>query len=219
VIPARAVNQRPVRLPLGPVGFARISGVSRETLDRLSAYVELLSVWNRRINLVGRNTMGDLWRRHILDSAQLYPLLPPRTRVLVDLGSGAGLPGLVLAAMGVAEVHLIESDQRKAAFLREAVRVMEVPAVVHPERIEKIAPIAADAVTARALADLSQLIEFAEKFINSRTLFLFLKSSGVESELAAARARFTMQEELVPSRSDPAGVIVKLNAVARKPAS
>src|SRR5580698_1274690 len=97
------VNVRPVRLPLGPTGFARVTGVSRETLDRLVAYVELLELWNRRINLVGRNTIGDIWRRHILDAAQLYPMLPARTKVLVDLGSGAGLPGLVLALMGVPE--------------------------------------------------------------------------------------------------------------------
>ena len=85
-------------------------------MARLEAYVALLAAWNRRINLVGANTLGDVWRRHILDSAQLFPLLPEKTRIVVDLGSGAGLPGLVLAVMGVPEVHLIESDQRKAAF-------------------------------------------------------------------------------------------------------
>src|SRR5579872_6350644 len=113
---------------LGRDGFAKRIVVSRETLDRLTLYVELLIAWNRRINLVGANTIGDIWRRHILDSAQLMPLLPDGTRVVVDVGSGAGLPGLVLAMLGVPEVHLVESDQRKAAFLREAQRVTGTPA-------------------------------------------------------------------------------------------
>src|SRR5262249_35042671 len=115
-----AANVRPARLPLGPAGFARVSGVSRETLEKLSGYVELLSQWNRRINLVSANTMGDVWRRHILDCAQLAKYLPRSARVVVDLGAGAGLPGLILGAMGVPEMHLIESDLRKSAFLREA---------------------------------------------------------------------------------------------------
>lgn len=208
-----AINQRPVRLPLGPAGFARIAHVSRETLDRLEAYVALLSAWNARINLVGRNTMGDVWRRHILDSAQLFALLPQRTRVLVDLGSGAGLPGLILAAMGVPEVHLIESDQRKAAFLREAVRVTGVAATVHAARVEDVPPFAADAITARALADLSQLIEISDKFRVTRTLSLFLKGASVEGELLAAQARRRMQASMLPSRSHPGGIVLRLEAI------
>jgi 16S rRNA (guanine527-N7)-methyltransferase len=208
-----AINQRPVRLPLGPVGFARIAHVSRETLERLEAYVALLSAWNARINLVGRNTMGDVWRRHILDSAQLFALLPRRTRVLVDLGSGAGLPGLILAAMGVPEVHLIESDQRKAAFLREAVRVTGVAATVHAARIEDVPAFAADAITARALADLTQLIEISEKFRVARTLSLFLKGASVEAELLAAQARWRMQASMLPSCSDPGGIVLRLEAI------
>lgn len=210
-----AINQRPVSLPLGPVGFARVTSVSRETLERMSCFVDLLQAWNRRINLVGRNTIGDIWRRHILDSAQLYPLLPPRCRVLVDLGSGAGLPGLVLALMGVPEVHLIEADQRKAAFLREAIRVTEATATVHCERIERVPPFFADVVTARALANLTQLIDISERFMNIRTLCLFLKGRSAETELAQARERWNMSAELLPSCSDPAGIIVKLAAVQR----
>ena len=210
---------RPARLPLSATGFARVSGVSRETLVRLSAYVDLLEQWNRRINLVGRNTMGDIWRRHILDAAQLYPLLPRQARIVVDLGSGAGIPGLVLAAMGVAEMHLIESDQRKAAFLREAVRVMDIPAIVHPERIEKLPAFGADVVTARALADLPELLYIAEKFIQPRTICLFLKGKSVEDELTTASGSWAMAAERLPSRSDPAGVILKLEAVRRKGAA
>jgi len=213
-----AVNQRPVRLPLGPVGFARLTNVSRETLERLEAYVRLLTAWNARINLVGRNTMGDIWRRHILDSAQLFPMLPPRTRCLVDLGTGAGLPGLVLAIMGIMEVHLLEADLRKVAFLREAVRITGVNASIHPERIEDVAPFPADAVTARALAPLDQLIDISKKFRNLRTISLFLKGEAAQDELAVAQARWQMQAGLVPSRSDPRGAILRLESIVARPA-
>lgn len=212
-----SANVRPVRLALGPTGFARISGVSRETLDRLAAYVELLGQWNRRINLVGANTMGDVWRRHVLDCAQLYKLLPRQTRVVVDLGSGAGLPGLVLAAMGIAEMHLVESDLRKAAFLREAARIMDVPVTLHPERIERVAGFAADAITARACASLSQLIDFSEKFVVPRTVCLFLKGETAGEELAAAQPGWTMTAESIASLSDPSGMIVKLSGIRRAP--
>src|SRR3954469_13124540 len=99
-----------------------LTGVSRETRERLDIYADLLRKWQRSINLVGPRTVGDLWNRHFLDSAQLLPLMPPGVSVLVDFGSGAGFPGLVLAILGVKQVHLIESDQRKATFLREVAR-------------------------------------------------------------------------------------------------
>ena len=98
--------------PLGPEGFAELVPVSRETLARFEAYAELLTRWSARINLVGRDTLSDLWRRHILDSAQLQRFLPPSARSLIDLGSGAGLPGLVLAILGVPDVELVEADSR-----------------------------------------------------------------------------------------------------------
>jgi 16S rRNA (guanine527-N7)-methyltransferase len=210
-----AVNIRPVRLPLNETGFARISGVSRETLDRLRVYVELLGQWNRRINLVSANTLGDVWRRHILDCAQLAKLLPRHTQIVVDLGSGAGLPGLILAAMGVPQLHLIESDLRKTAFLREAARVMDVAATIHPERIERVPAFVADVVVARACAPLGQLIEYSEKFLSVRSVCLFLKGEAVGDELTAAGAAWAMSAELVPSASDPAGRIVKLSAIRR----
>ena len=208
-------NVRPVRLPLGAAGFARVSGVSRETLEKLTAYVELLSQWNRRINLVSANTMGDVWRRHILDCAQLAKYLPRQARIAVDLGAGAGLPGLVLAAMGVPEIHLIESDLRKSAFLREAARIMDVPVALHPERIEKVAGFPADAVVARACASIGQLIDFSEKFLSRQTVCLYLKGENAGAELAAAQASWSMAAESIPSLSDPSGVIVKLSAIRR----
>lgn len=206
---------RPVRLPLGPTGFARVSGVSRETLEKLSAYVELLCQWNRRINLVSANTMGDVWRRHILDCAQLAKYLPRQTRVVVDLGAGAGLPGLILAAMGVPEMHLVESDLRKSAFLREAARIMDVAVTLHPERIEKVPAFAADAVVARACAPLQQLIDYSEKFLSPASVCLFLKGESAGDELAAAKVVWRADAETIPSLSDPSGVVLKLSAVGR----
>lgn len=214
-MPPMAAKARPVRLPLGQAGFARVSGVSRETLDKLTAYVELLSRWNRRINLVSANTMGDVWRRHILDCAQLAKHLPPQARVVVDLGAGAGLPGLVLAAMGVPEMHLVESDLRKSVFLREAARIMDVAVTLHPERIERVAAFAADGVLARACAPVEQLIDFAEKFLTPKTVCLFLKGENAGEELADTRASWSMTSEMIPSLSDPSGVILKLSAISR----
>ncbi len=202
---------------MSAAGFAKIANVSRETMARLEAYVALLAAWNRRINLVGANTLGDVWRRHILDSAQLFPLLPEKTRIVVDLGSGAGLPGLVLAILGVAEIHLIESDQRKAAFLREAKRVTESSNVtVHAERAEKIGRFQADAVVARAVAPLNQLLYIAEPFLTAHSLCLFLKGKAAEAELLEARKTWRMKAETLPSRADPAGVILRLGGVSRE---
>jgi 16S rRNA (guanine527-N7)-methyltransferase len=211
----RAPNTRPTRLHLGVQGFARLFPVSRETLDRLTLYVDLLERWNARINLVGRDTMGDVWRRHILDSAQLFRLVPPRARVLVDLGSGAGLPGLILAILGVPEVHLVETDQRKAAFLREALRITGTAAQLHVRRIEALTPFPADIVTARALAPLADLLDFAEPFIGPSTVCLFLKGKAADDELTRAGQAWKMRVERVPSASDPSGTILRLENLAR----
>ena len=124
--------------------FRQAAGVSRETLERLTAYADLLVKWQAKINLVGPDTIPSLWRRHFLDSAQVFPLLPQGIHRLVDMGSGAGFPGLVLAVMGVGDVHLIESDARKCAFLREAARITGTPVTVHNARIENLAPLGAD---------------------------------------------------------------------------
>lgn len=204
------VNDRPVSTRLTPEGFAKLAAVSRETLDRLQAYVALLTAWNRRINLVGANTIGDVWRRHILDSAQLMPLLPDKTRVVVDVGSGAGLPGLVLAMLGVPEMHLVESDQRKAAFLREAQRVTSTSVIIHSQRAERMAPIAADAIVARAVAPVDNLLLMVDKFRKPHTICLFLKGKGVEEELTHLPPALKMKAQILPSRSDPTGRILRL---------
>jgi 16S rRNA (guanine527-N7)-methyltransferase len=200
---------------LTPSQLQAQTGVSRETLARLETYVALLIAWNRRINLVGPNTIGDIWRRHILDSAQLFPLIPTTAVRLVDLGSGAGLPGLILAIMGVPEVHLVESDQRKVAFMREAARVTGSKIVLHPQRVEKLPGFAADIITARALAPVPDLLDLASNFVASHSILLFLKGQAVQGELTQARKEWRMRETLHPSLSDPSGTIVRLEQVIR----
>jgi 16S rRNA (guanine527-N7)-methyltransferase len=190
-------------------------GVSRETFARLARYVDLLRQWNARVNLVSRLSLDDAWRRHVLDSAQLHPLIPAEARVLVDLGSGAGFPGLVLAILGVPEVHLIESDARKCAFLREAARVTETSVSIHAQRIEATAPLAADVITARALAPLPDLLDLAVPFLQPHTMCVFLKGKNAAEELRQARLRRQMKDTVVPSRTDPDASVVIIEQVGR----
>ena len=201
--------------PLTVEEFVAASSVSRETLARLEAHLRLLTLWQSRLNLVGSKTLADPWRRHYLDSAQLEPLLPVVAHRTVDLGSGAGFPGLVLAAMGVPDVHLVESDTRKVAFLREAARSMDVRVSIHARRIERLAPLQADVVTARALAPLDSLLRLATPVGGARATYILPKGRQVAAELTVARARWHMKAELVPSLTDPEGRIVVLREVRR----
>lgn len=198
-----------------PEEFQATTGVSRETLDRLRAYAELLVRWQAKINLVGPDTIPDLWRRHFLDSAQLIPLLPQSIHRVMDMGSGAGFPGLVLAVMGAPDVHLIESDARKCAFLREVARVTGTRATIHNCRIEKVPPLAADLVTARALAPLEKLLDWAAPHMAPGAQCLFLKGRGSEDELTAAAKEWNISVGRVPSLSDPSGAILHLKEVSR----
>ncbi len=201
--------------PLDPHGFAALSGVSRETLERLEAYAGLLVRWSARINLVGAHTLGDLWRRHFLDSAQLVTHVPQGTQSLMDLGSGAGFPGLVLAISGVSGVELIEADARKCAFLREAARVAAAPVVIRNARIEAVSPRIVDVVTARGCAPLDRLLDLAQPFIGPDTVCLFPKGEQAMQELTAAQQAWTMDATCHDSRTDPRGVILCLRRVAR----
>jgi 16S rRNA (guanine527-N7)-methyltransferase len=203
--------------PLGADGFAAATGVSRETLQRLEVYAALLLAWSVRINLVSRTTLDDLWRRHFLDSAQLFPLIPAEAQSLVDLGSGAGFPGLALAILGIPGVELIEADSRKAAFLREAARMTGTSVIIRGCRIEAVSPHAADVVTARACAPLDRLLTLGERFIGPRTTCLFLKGERVEEELTAAGKAWTMTTSRHPSRADPGGSVLLLQQVVREP--
>ena len=188
--------------------------VSRETLERIDAFVELFLRWQRAVHLVAAADLSKLWTRHIADSLQLIEFAPAANK-WVDLGSGGGFPGLVIAlAFGAREkgfVHLIESDQRKAAFLRDAIRLTRAPATVYAERVESAAKrLAADAdvVTARALAPLPRLLELAAPFFARGIPALFPKGQDVDNELTESTKSWNIQATIVPSRTHPHGKIV-----------
>ena len=201
--------------PLTRAEAGELLDVSRETLDRLEVYLDLLARWQRRINLVGAATLADPWRRHVLDSGQLWRVWPSGARVLVDLGSGAGLPGLVLAVLGAPETHLVESDRRKAAFLREAARACEASATVHAVRIEDLPPLGADVVAARALAPLPELLALAESQLRPGAVCLFPKGRAAESELTLARETWKMAVDRRASLSDPDGQVLIISESRR----
>ena len=202
--------------PLDAAGFAALVAVSRETLGKLEAYLDLLQQWQKAINLVGKSTLDDAWRRHVLDSAQLFRHLPKGPARLADIGSGAGLPGLVLAIMGAAEVHLVEADRRKAQFLREAARQLQLGNVrVHAARIESL-DLAVDVVTARALAPLSELLSLAAPLLAPGGRLLLLKGRNVEAELTAAGKHWTMRVAVEPSLADLRGRVLILDGVCAR---
>ncbi len=203
--------------PLTPAEFAQAVNVSRETLERLEQYLVLLQRWQKAINLVGPKTLADPWRRHLLDSAQLNQHLPAQTGLIVDLGSGAGLPGMILAILGRSKVHLVESDQRKAQFLKEATRNLNLDVTVHAERIEAMKPLSAHVLTARALAPLPRLLDLASPLIERDTLCFFLKGQHATDELTAARKSWMMRSRCLPSLSDPSAAILKLWEIERAP--
>ena len=202
--------------PFGPAEFAETAHVSRETLARFQTYAALLAKWTRAINLVAASTIDDLWRRHFWDSAQLQPLIGPSARTILDIGSGAGFPGLVLAILNPERtVHLCESDQRKAAFLREVARATETNVTVHAQRIEALEPFATDLITARALAPIAEILGFCEKFINPSTQFLLLKGRQAHKELTDAKKIWNIDAAVHKSRSDDSGLIVQITKASR----
>ena len=200
----------------------RIVPVSRETLERLDAFVPLFLKWQRAVQLVAASTLPNLWTRHIADSLQLLDLAYD-AKTWADLGTGGGFPGLVLAIARAKEpgwlMHLIESDTRKAAFLREAVRVTGAAAKVHAERIESVAKRLGkvDVVTARALAPLPRLIGLAAPLLEQGARGIFLKTQYVGEELTDTTKSWSIKSTVVPSLTDSRGRIVIVDSVSRAP--
>jgi 16S rRNA (guanine527-N7)-methyltransferase len=199
-----------------------LTPVSRETEQRLDRLVELLGQWQTKTNLVAPSTLPHLWTRHIADSLQLLPLAA-EAKTWMDLGSGGGFPGVViacaLAEISDAAVHLVERNAKKAAFLREALRVTAAPGIVHLSDIEDTVDRFAgriDCVTARALAPLHQLIGFAEPLLARGTKALFLKGQDIEVELTEATKYWNIQPHLHSSRTGGQGWIVELDQVERR---
>lgn len=204
-----------------PETFAQLFDVSRETKQRLEDYVALLGRWNHRINLVARRALNDVWSRHIADSAQLLNLAPPNAATWIDLGSGAGFPGLVVAVMAAErhpglQVRLVESDRRKAAFLAEVIRQTSISAKVEACRIEGLPAERQDVISARALAPLEQLCSLAQRFVGPHSVLLFPKGARLESELTAAAALWHIRAERIPSRTDPAAAVLVIRELRKR---
>ncbi len=218
---AAARRTRGASAPLGAADVSAKLGLSCEEIRRLEVLVAALERWQARINLVGAASLADVWRRHVLDSAQLLPLIPTGARTLLDLGSGAGFPGLVLAILGrdrapELRVHLVESNARKCAFLGEVVGASGCIAEIHNRRIEAMKPFAADVVTARACAPLGRLLGHTEPFLGPGTRCLFLKGRNVERELTDSQESWNMRTTRITSVSDPEGVVLILEEVSRR---
>lgn len=197
-------------------GFGALSNESRERLERLS---QLLQKWNPAINLVAQSTLSDVWGRHIADSAQLFTLLPSGAKTWLDLGSGGGFPGLVVAILATEQapdlqVELVESDQRKCVFLQTAVQTLRLSVTVTRSRIEALAPRRADVVSARALARLDRLCGYALPHLAPKGICLFLKGGAIAAEVEDARRHFQFDVTLVPSSVDSGRFVVKIADLA-----
>jgi 16S rRNA (guanine527-N7)-methyltransferase len=201
-----------VAAPFGPEEFAEKVPVSRETLDRLKILVDLLRDWNARHNLVSRRSLDDVWRRHVWDSAQLAAFVPQNAAKIADLGSGAGFPGLVLAALlrEKVSVTLYEATRKKAEFLETAARSMSLSVEIRNMRIEDETNRPFDVVTARALAPLDTLLDYSQRFCAKNAVCLFLKGQSVASELTEAGKSWKMSVSQHQSVTDPSGVILEI---------
>ena len=203
----------------------KLTPVSRETLARLDIFVALLLEWQNRVNLVASSTLESVWTRHVADSLQLLAQAP-EARSWVDLGSGGGFPGMVIACAladdPAARMHLVESNGKKAAFLREAARVTNAPAEIHPVRIEDFVHKFRESpqiVTARALAPLEQLLGTAYPLLKRGAVGLFPKGQNVDAELTAATKCWKIEAALAPSVTDPKARIVVVRKLEPAPHS
>lgn len=179
--------------------------------ESLEKYTALLSKWNGTTNLIGRSTEVDIVSRHLIDSAQLLPYLPPETETLTDFGSGAGFPGIILALAGVPNVHLVESNRKKAAFLNEASRLCPNRVTIHTDRIESLVPWETDVITARALAPLDRLLAYSYPFYQQKKcLPLYLKGSTLKEEILLADICWSFDYVLHQSMTDNSGQIIAL---------
>jgi 16S rRNA (guanine527-N7)-methyltransferase len=200
--------------------FLELFDVSRETIQRLDKFHDLLEKWNRKLNLVSASAVSQLWVRHIADSAQIWRHRPDLVRIWLDLGSGAGFPGLVLAALAHGEAAptkfiLVESDMRKSVFLREAAREMDLAAKILSSRIELLEPQNAEVITARALAPLTKLLGFCEKHLAPKGMGLFPKGETVHKEIEDAALKWRFSHRLHRSITNPAAAIVEIGDIFR----
>ena len=203
----------------GPEGFVGDTNVSRETLDKLESYSSLLVKWQKAKNLVANSTIDDRWRRHFLDSAQLYPLIrrhhPTKPLKILDIGSGAGFPGLVLSIMGLGATTMVEANGRKCTFMKNVARETSAPAIVLNERIESVVPQEFDIVTSRACAKITQLLDWSIPFLGPNSEIWLLKGATAEDELTQATALWNMAVERFDSKTSRDGMILRLSAIKK----
>jgi 16S rRNA (guanine(527)-N(7))-methyltransferase RsmG len=201
-------------LPADPrAEFLAAFPVSRETEALLARFENLLLERNQSLSLISDSTADIIWTRHFLDSAQLLSLIPAPDRPLIDLGTGAGFPGLVLAILGLPHVHLVENNMQKVAFLRGVVEALGLSVTVHGMKSDAVKPFAAGTVTARALKPLDQLIGFGGRFLGAGSVCLFPKGRRAEEEMAVAARKWHMKTERFPSVTDPDSTIFRLSDV------
>ena len=199
--------------------FCRFQNVSRETYEKFVIFHKTLIKWQKSINLVSKSSIQNVWERHFLDSAQLYKITKTINGNIIDFGSGAGFPGLILAMMGNKKVHLVESDHKKCTFLREVAMLSETDVTIHNDRIENLEFFDFELITARALAPLNKLIDYAEGFVNKsltkqtniKLLFLKGKSYKVEISELSQNQNFTIKE--FGSITDKFGKILYINKI------
>ena len=186
---------------------------SEKTIENLKIYEKTLKKWQKKINLVSSSTISNVWDRHILDSAQLYPLISKQEQVLLDLGSGAGFPALVLAVLdkyegkGKWHIHLVESDTRKCVFMQEVVRLCSLNVSIHNCRIEDMHHLQADVITARALKETKTLLSFVQPFLKPDTVCLFLKGENADLELSWAANEYNFIVEKIPSLTQGSSIL------------
>lgn len=202
------------------MNWPQLPNVSRETNAKLAQYADLLVKWNPRINLVSRSSLEDLWSRHVTDSVQIYHSAPKSADHWADLGSGGGFPGLVIAILAAetgapAHVTLVESDQRKCVFLRTVLRELGLAATILAERIESIAPLDANILSARALADLDQLFRYCERHLAPGGCAVFPKGANWKKELEAAQSKWRFSQRIDTSKTEPGSAILLFTGVAR----
>ncbi len=167
----------------------QFSNLLKKSEQDIEKYINILSIWQKHVNLISKNTLENIYERHILDSAQLFDLIPENTKILMDVGSGAGFPGLVLGIMNktagfpIKQIILVESDTKKATFLNEVNRQLSLNIKIKNERIEKIDDVKADVITARAFAELNQILTFCQKIVSRETILILPKGNTADQEI------------------------------------
>lgn len=189
--------------------------VSRETCERLTLYYDLLVKWQSKVNLVGPDTIADAWKRHFLDSLQLAYFIENRDGIIVDIGTGAGFPGLVLAIAGY-DVHLIESDTKKVSFLKEVARITHTNVAIHHNRVENISIDNVSVIVSRACAPLEKLFSYSEKFVSHGTICLFHKGKNYSKDIEDANSHWQFDVAALPSVTDVEGVILKVENLRKR---